>query len=76
MDVRYAADGTLPDPESTDNAEFKIVLALIRREYLLLRAAVVGGSAGVCLVVRLVLVGDQSPLSCRMSWMADGVASM
>mmetsp|Transcript_20452 Transcript_20452/g.69486 ORF Transcript_20452/g.69486 Transcript_20452/m.69486 type:complete len:499 (-) Transcript_20452:321-1817(-) len=28
----YAADGTLPDPNSTDNEEFKIVLGLIRRE--------------------------------------------
>jgi adenosylhomocysteinase len=28
----YAKDGTLPDPESTDNAEFKIVLAIIARE--------------------------------------------
>jgi adenosylhomocysteinase len=28
----YAADGTLPNPESTTNAEFKIILALIRRE--------------------------------------------
>ncbi len=26
----YAADGTIPDPESTDNPEFKIVLGLIR----------------------------------------------
>jgi adenosylhomocysteinase len=29
---KYKADGTLPDPASTDNAEFKIVLALIARE--------------------------------------------
>ena len=28
----YAATQTLPDPESTDNAEFKIVLALLARE--------------------------------------------
>jgi len=28
----YALNGTLPDPASTDNAEFKIVLALIARE--------------------------------------------
>jgi len=28
----FEKDGTLPDPASTDNAEFKIVLALIRRE--------------------------------------------
>lgn len=28
----YAANKTLPDPESTDNAEFKIVLALLARE--------------------------------------------
>merc|ERR1712032_1526359 len=27
----YAEDGTLPDPNSTDNAEFKIVLSIIRR---------------------------------------------
>jgi adenosylhomocysteinase len=27
----FAADGTLPDPSSTNNAEFKIVLSLIRR---------------------------------------------
>lgn len=26
----YAKDGTLPDPNSTDNPEFKIVLGLIR----------------------------------------------
>ena len=26
----YAKDGTLPDPSSTDNPEFKIVLGLIR----------------------------------------------
>jgi hypothetical protein len=26
----YAENGTLPDPESTDNPEFKIVLGLIR----------------------------------------------
>lgn len=29
---QYAADGTLPNPDSTDNAEFKIVLSIIRRE--------------------------------------------
>lgn len=29
---KFAEDGTLPDPNSTDNAEFKIVLALIARE--------------------------------------------
>lgn len=28
----FAADGTLPDPASTDNAEFKCVLDIIRRE--------------------------------------------
>lgn len=28
----YAKDGTLPDPNSTDNAEFRIVLQLIARE--------------------------------------------
>jgi adenosylhomocysteinase len=28
----YAENGTLPDPSSTDNAEFKIVLGLIARE--------------------------------------------
>merc|ERR1719163_1543399 len=27
----FAKDGTLPDPESTDNAEFKIVLSIIKR---------------------------------------------
>ena len=27
----FLKDGTLPDPESTDNAEFKIVLTIIRR---------------------------------------------
>ena len=31
-ELAYAKDGTLPDPNSTDNAEFKIVLSLIRRE--------------------------------------------
>lgn len=29
-EAAYAKDGTLPDPASTDNAEFKIVLGLIR----------------------------------------------
>lgn len=29
---RFAEDGTLPDPNSTDNEEFKIVLSIIRRE--------------------------------------------
>ncbi len=29
---KFEEDGTLPDPASTDNAEFKIVLALIARE--------------------------------------------
>ncbi len=29
-EAAYAADGTLPDPDSTDNPEFKIVLGLIR----------------------------------------------
>mmetsp|Transcript_35031 Transcript_35031/g.77956 ORF Transcript_35031/g.77956 Transcript_35031/m.77956 type:complete len:486 (+) Transcript_35031:51-1508(+) len=29
-EAAYAKDGTLPDPESTDNHEFKIVLRLIR----------------------------------------------
>lgn len=29
-EVAYEKDGTLPDPESTDNAEFKIVLRTIR----------------------------------------------
>ncbi|CAK4079937.1 unnamed protein product [Aphanomyces euteiches] len=28
---KFAQDGTLPDPNSTDNAEFKCVLSLIRR---------------------------------------------
>jgi len=28
----FAADGTMPDPSSTDNAEFKIVLTIIGRE--------------------------------------------
>jgi len=28
----YEKDGTLPDPDSTDNAEFKIVLTIIKRE--------------------------------------------
>lgn len=27
----FAKDGTLPDPESTDNAEFKIVLQMVKR---------------------------------------------
>merc|ERR1712013_431822 len=27
---KFAKDGTLPDPESTDNAEFKCILTLIR----------------------------------------------
>jgi len=29
---KYAEDGSLPNPDSTDNAEFKIVLALLARE--------------------------------------------
>ncbi|GBG24259.1 Adenosylhomocysteinase [Hondaea fermentalgiana] len=29
---KFAADGTLPDPESTDNAEFKCVLNILKRE--------------------------------------------
>jgi len=29
---KYAEDGSLPNPNSTDNAEFKIVLALLARE--------------------------------------------
>lgn len=29
---RYAADGTLPDPESTTNLEFKCILEILRRE--------------------------------------------
>ena len=29
---KYAEDGTLPNPDSTENAEFKIVLALLARE--------------------------------------------
>jgi adenosylhomocysteinase len=28
----YAADGTLPDPDSTDNAEFKVVLSVLREQ--------------------------------------------
>jgi adenosylhomocysteinase len=28
----YAASGVIPDPDSTDNAEFKIVLSLLARE--------------------------------------------
>jgi len=31
-EAQYAKDGTLPDPASTDNEEFKIILALIARE--------------------------------------------
>lgn len=31
-EAAYKADGTLPDPASTDNEEFKIILSLIRRE--------------------------------------------
>jgi adenosylhomocysteinase len=30
-EIAYEKDGTLPDPESTDNAEFKIVLSIIKR---------------------------------------------
>lgn len=29
-EIAYAKDGTLPDPESTTNAEFKIVLTILR----------------------------------------------
>ena len=29
---KYEADGTLPDPASTDNAEMKCVLSILRRE--------------------------------------------
>ncbi len=29
-EAAFAKDGTLPNPDSTDNAEFKIVLGLIR----------------------------------------------
>eukprot|EP00499_Haloplacidia_sp_CaronLabIsolate_P005401 CAMPEP_0196781782 /NCGR_PEP_ID=MMETSP1104-20130614/10359_1 /TAXON_ID=33652 /ORGANISM="Cafeteria sp., Strain Caron Lab Isolate" /LENGTH=483 /DNA_ID=CAMNT_0042152013 /DNA_START=34 /DNA_END=1485 /DNA_ORIENTATION=+ len=29
---KFEADGSLPDPESTDNAEMKIVLGILRRE--------------------------------------------
>merc|ERR1719409_1597172 len=31
-EVAFAKDGTIPDPSSTDNAEFKIVLGLVKRE--------------------------------------------
>ncbi len=31
-EAAYETDGTLPDPNSTDNAEFKIVLNLLKRE--------------------------------------------
>merc|ERR1712127_1079654 len=31
---KYAEDGTLPDPESADSAEFKTVLQIIKRELL------------------------------------------
>jgi len=31
---RFAADGTLPDPESTTNPEFKCILEIIKRELL------------------------------------------
>merc|ERR1711937_903225 len=31
-EIAYEKDGTLPDPESVDNPEFKIVLAIIKRE--------------------------------------------
>jgi len=31
-EVAYAKDGTLPDPSSTTNAEFKIILQIVRRE--------------------------------------------
>merc|ERR1719421_2055011 len=31
-EIAYEKDGTLPDPESVDNPEFKIVLSIIKRE--------------------------------------------
>jgi len=31
-EIAYAKDGTLPDPSSTTNAEFKIILQIVRRE--------------------------------------------
>ncbi|KAL7534945.1 hypothetical protein ACHAWF_005005 [Thalassiosira exigua] len=30
-EVAFSKDGTLPDPSSTDNEEFKIVLTIIKR---------------------------------------------
>jgi len=32
FEAQYEKDGSLPDPSSTDNAEFKIILALLKRE--------------------------------------------
>jgi adenosylhomocysteinase len=32
FEKQYAIDGTLPDPDSTDNAELKCVLTILRRE--------------------------------------------
>jgi adenosylhomocysteinase len=32
FEAAYEKDGSLPDPSSTDNAEFKIILALLKRE--------------------------------------------
>jgi adenosylhomocysteinase len=29
-EIEYAKDGTLPDPDSTTNAEFEIVLTMLR----------------------------------------------
>ncbi len=31
-EIAYEKDGTLPDPDSTDNEEFKVVLALLRQK--------------------------------------------
>jgi adenosylhomocysteinase len=31
-EIAYQKDGTLPDPSSTNNAEFRIILQIIKRE--------------------------------------------
>ena len=56
-EAQYKKDGTLPDPTSTDNPEFKIVLQIIKDglsknpdRWTKLSKSLVGESPGICLL--------------------------
>ena len=56
-ETAYAKDGSLPDPDSTDNPEFKIVLALIRDVASGEQVVHVGNARQLCTLLSCLLHG-------------------